>query len=115
LTLPSGAPQPADEKRRKGDDTEKGRGDVRHPFRDAARRVTINFRRMARMAFRGAKQGALREPPPPADDWTNSVSDSLDYFWQQHWQNDSAEIPDTDPGRDFSGDCDAGPWPCLEL
>jgi hypothetical protein len=116
LTLPA-SPQPVEtEKRGKGDDTGKGRAGIPQPFRQAARRVTINFRRIARMAFAGAKQGAQREPPPPVVDDASPVSDSLDYFWQQHWQNDSsAEIPDTDNSRDFSGDFDGGPWPSLDL
>jgi hypothetical protein len=115
LTLP--APQPVENgKRRKGDD-EKGRGGIRAPFRATARRIAINFRRMARIAFKGAKQGTHREPPPVADDGASPVSDSLDYFWQQHWQNDmggdSIEVAET--GRDFSGDYDAVAWPSPDL
>jgi hypothetical protein len=90
------------------------------PFRAAARRVTINFRRIARMAFKGAKQATQPLPPPPAaDEDATPVSDSLDYFWQHHWQNEmdasSAEIPETEPGRDFSADYDGRAGPSLDL
>jgi hypothetical protein len=83
-------------------------------FRLAVARTTINFRRIARMAFKGAKQAVHYAPPPAAaDDGASPVSDSLDYFWQQHWQNEmdtgSAEILDTD--RDFSAEA----WASLAL
>jgi hypothetical protein len=66
--LTSPAPQPvAQEKRRKGDDTEKGRAGIPPPFRDAARRVTINLRRIARAVFRPGKALMMQRAPPSAD------------------------------------------------
>jgi hypothetical protein len=50
-----------------------------------------------------------------------AVSDSHDYFWQHHWQNEiemdtgSAEIPETEPTRDFSADFDGAARPSLDL
>jgi hypothetical protein len=67
----------------------------------------------------GAGDAAIRAAAA-AHEPATQVSDSLDYFWQQHWQNEieassSAEIPDTEPSRDFSADYDGGARPSLHL
>ncbi len=85
------ATAPKKKSTRKGDD-EKGKGGIR-PIDEAARRTTVNLRRLARVLFEHGKvliryQPLVRQSPEAT---------VLDHFWLDYWQNQSSPVADVAP------------------
>jgi hypothetical protein len=65
------------------------------PIDEAARRTTVNLRRLARVVFEQGKvliryQPLVRQSPEAT---------ALDHFWFDYWQNQSSPVADVAPDR----------------